>query len=121
MPTSKNFMNIAARLACALALFLGCVPETRGAITGTVRTIGGSWFAGYVDGDNTVSLFNQPSGLAVTPDGLLLVADFGNNAVRTVNPNAEIVGTFVNQGLSGPIAVAVDASGNVLVLNATSG
>jgi len=113
-------MKTATRLLCSLGLFLGMAVNQHAAITGTVHTIGGSFTPGYVDGDNTVSLFNQPNGLALDASGRVFVADFGNNAIRVITPD-EVASTFVKTGASGPIAVAVDSNNRVLVLNATSG
>lgn len=54
---------------------------------GYVMTLAGSpsnaW--GYVDGDATTALFNQPFGLAFDPSGRLIVADIFNNAVRRID------------------------------------
>jgi hypothetical protein len=113
-----KLMNMAARVVLCAALF-GCVAESRGAITGTVTTIGGNYYTGFVNGGNDVSLFSDPRGLAVDSLNQLFVADFGNNAVRKLNPSTEVTSTFlVKTNLSGPIALAFDQQGNLLVVNA---
>jgi hypothetical protein len=114
-----KIMKAATRLICSLGLIAAMAAGSHAA-TGTVRTIGGSFHAGYVDGNNQVSLFNRPNGLALDSLGRLLVADFGNNAVRFITAD-EITGTFANSHLSGPIAVATTGNGDVLVVNYTAG
>ncbi len=55
---------------------------------GFVETLAGDGLPGYVDsGDSTVSgftapRFNNPLGVAVTEDGTIFVADYGNNVIR---------------------------------------
>jgi len=110
----KRFWGL--RLALGLAL-AGTAADA--AITGTVTTIGG-YRAGYRDGDNLVSQFRSPRGLAVGPSGLVYVADFGNNRIRTVNPSTQVTSTFAS-GMSGPVAVALDNLGRVYVVNNSSG
>ena len=50
---------------------------------GTVSTvIGKGGVSGYQDGNPEDALFNQPRGVAVTPDGNIYITDLGNNVVR---------------------------------------
>jgi sugar lactone lactonase YvrE len=51
---------------------------------GAVRTLVGNGQAGFADGQGAGARFNEPSGLALDQEGNLLVADFGNNAIRCV-------------------------------------
>lgn len=114
-------MKAANRLLCGVGLLLVMSANVFAAATGTVKTIGGSFEPGYVDGDNLTSLFNQPNGLAIDSVGRLLVADFGNNAVRFITLNDDVTGTFAKANLNGPIAVAVAGNGDVLVANYNGG
>lgn len=50
--------------------------------TGTVLTIAGARRPGYQDGVGTDSLFNQPAGIAVTPDGAVIVTEVGGQRIR---------------------------------------
>jgi len=55
----------------------------------TVVTLAGAgeiqWGPGGLsDGSRSTALFNQPNGLAVSPNGNLYVADSGNNAIRLI-------------------------------------
>jgi sugar lactone lactonase YvrE len=82
---------------------------------------------GSGDGVEDKALFNTPSGLAVAPDGDLIVADTGNNCIRRVPLRGE-TSTVAGNGkpgyadgparqaqFNGPIAVAVDTRGNIYV------
>jgi len=52
---------------------------------GKVTTIAGT-VSGFVDGLGTSARFNQPTDVAITPDGTVYVADLGNNRVRKIVP-----------------------------------
>jgi sugar lactone lactonase YvrE len=93
---------------------------------GTVSTFAGS-AAGFADGVGVAAQFNTPSGLAIDAAGVLYVADTGNNAIRRIAPDGA-VSTLAGDGVAGyrdgpaaqarfngPIGVAVEASGRVLV------
>jgi DNA-binding beta-propeller fold protein YncE len=45
--------------------------------------------------------FKEPRDIAVGPDGVLYVADFGNNCIRKVSPDGKILSTIGHKG-SGP-------------------
>jgi sugar lactone lactonase YvrE len=50
---------------------------------------------GFLDGSGTDARFNPPGALALAPDGTLYVADTGNQALRTIAPDANAtVGTI---------------------------
>jgi streptogramin lyase len=51
---------------------------------GAVRTLVGNGEAGFADGQGADARLSYPSGLAMDPEGNVLVADFGNNAIRKV-------------------------------------
>lgn len=87
--------------------------------------------SGFRDGKATEALFNFPRGLAVTPEGGLLIADSMNHAVRYLL-NEEVVtlaggedaergwedGIEGQHGLHLPTAVALGIDGSVLVADA---
>lgn len=50
-----------------------------------VTTVAGTGDASFADGPGASAAFNGPTGLALAPDGALLVADHGNNAIRRVD------------------------------------
>src|SRR5439155_1161848 len=88
---------------------------------------------GGFSGDNgpaTDALLNAPAGLAVDPRGNLFIADFHNNRVRKVDAVTGIITTLAGNGkkpyagdgglatetgLRGPLGLAVDAVGNLLI------
>ena len=51
---------------------------------GAVRTLVGNGQPGFADGQGADARFNQPAGLAMDPEGNVLVADWGNHAIRKV-------------------------------------
>jgi sugar lactone lactonase YvrE len=93
---------------------------------GRVSTVAGA-VAGYLDGPSYAARFNSPSGLAIDAAGNLYVADTGNNAIRRMAPDGTVTtvagdgtpgfqdGPSKDARFNGPIGVAVDRSGRVLV------
>lgn len=51
---------------------------------GQVRTVAGQNAPGFADGQGRVAAFDTPTGIALDRDGILLVADSGNDAIRKV-------------------------------------
>lgn len=96
---------------------------------GRVSTIAGSG-SGYVDGTGIFARFNSPTGVAMRGDGNIVVADYGNNRIRLLTPTGTattIAGSGVygsangngrNASFARPSGVAIDASGNLYVLDA---
>jgi len=76
--------------------------------------------------------FNAPAGLAVAADGSLYVADSGNGTIRRLANGqvstfagkagrpGSVDGTGTQAQLDGPVAVALDAAGNLFVANSGS-
>ena len=61
---------------------------------GAVLTIGGmAGSAGYQDGPQEQARFRSPAGIALSPDGRIIVADSGNHALRALSP-AGLVSTI---------------------------
>ena len=42
--------------------------------------------SGFVDGQGTSALFRRPYGVAVSPSGIVYVADSSNHAIRMISP-----------------------------------
>jgi sugar lactone lactonase YvrE len=95
--------------------------------TSAVTPLAGNGCAGYADGQGTAARFSMPYGIAVAPDGSLVVADYGNQRLRTVKLDGT-VGTLAGDGVNGmvdgaamqarffsPEDVAVDATGAIYV------
>jgi sugar lactone lactonase YvrE len=95
--------------------------------TGTVTTLAGSANQnGSADGTGSAARFNGPYGIAVAPDGRVLVTDTANSTIRSVTSGGTVTtltGAAQSPGITdGPAAVArlsfpalatVDASGNL--------
>jgi sugar lactone lactonase YvrE len=91
---------------------------------GRIETVAGGT-RGFADGQSKAARFDTPSGLALDPTGVLYVADTGNHAIRRITPDG-FVSTLAGDGapgatgsgtprFNGPIGVAVDAGGRVIV------
>jgi hypothetical protein len=53
---------------------------------GSITTVAGSGNSGSTNGNGSTASFNNPLGIAVAPDGSLVVTDTENNTVRSVQP-----------------------------------
>jgi DNA-binding beta-propeller fold protein YncE len=83
---------------------------------GGAHTLYAGGSAGFADGPGESARFHVPSGLARSPDGVLYVADTGNNAIRRITPDG-VVSTIVapSAGLNGPIGLAIGPGGTLIV------
>lgn len=81
---------------------------------GVVVTIAGS-ARGFQDGAASAALFDTPSGIAVAPDGTIVVADSGNGAIRLIDALGSVTTPSHAPGLSAPVSVAVDERSEVFV------
>lgn len=78
-------------------------------VSGIVSTLAGNGAAGYADGTGLGAQFNNPTGVAVGPDGTLYVADRNNNRIRLVsagNVVTTLAGTGVEGDTNGPLMEA---------------
>jgi sugar lactone lactonase YvrE len=94
--------------------------------TSSVTTFAGTGSPGSADGTKQFASFNSPTGIAISTDGFLFIADRQNNAIRIISPQG-VVNVIAGTGSSGfsntagsvafnfPSGVAVDGSGNVFV------
>ncbi|MDB5102137.1 MAG: hypothetical protein JWM80_6558 [Cyanobacteria bacterium RYN_339] len=97
------------------------------ALNGVLGTLAGSG-TGNTDATASNAQFNAPSGVAIAPNGDVVVADTGNNLIRRVVTGGA-VSTVVQAGaletpLLGPVAprgVAVGADGTVYVADTGAG
>ncbi|MBI4854949.1 MAG: hypothetical protein HY819_24380 [Acidobacteria bacterium] len=55
-----------------------------------VVTVAGGLDAGFIDGMGEVAKFNRPNGIAISRQGSVFIADFGNNAIRRVSVIGEV-------------------------------
>ncbi|MXZ89638.1 MAG: hypothetical protein F4Z07_12480 [Dehalococcoidia bacterium] len=93
---------------------------------------GGYRFAdvdGHQDGPAGEALFNFPHGIALAPDGSVVVADSGNHAIRRISPDGAVTTVAGGDGQSGrdeaqfswPRGIAVDAAGVIYVADTQGG
>jgi sugar lactone lactonase YvrE len=76
---------------------------------GEVKTLAGAGAPGYADGDAGSARFDTPCGVAVTSNGVIVVADTGNDRLRRVTPAGQV--TTVN--LRSPDQTPVELSSPV--------
>jgi len=94
---------------------------------GAVSTIAGS-SNGFAEGAGSSAQFSLPSGVAVLPNGNIVVADSNNNRIRLITMSTGIVSTLAGDGtyatlngtgaaarFSTPNGVAVLLSGSIVV------
>jgi len=55
-----------------------------------VSTVAGGGGPGLADGMSKVAMFDTPSGIIVTTDGTVVVADTGNNCLRRILPDGQV-------------------------------
>jgi len=96
---------------------------------GNVTTIAGTAEnAGFRDGIGSQAKFSGPTGLALTKDGILYIADKGNNVIRKLNLKTQEVtsvtpnktggytnGPLLNASFQEPTDLVLDADGNLLI------
>ena len=89
-----------------------------------MRTLAGSGQAGFADGQGPAAHFNELVGLSLDTDGSLLVADFGNHAIRRVTMAGTVVGNEKLGFADGsgaaarfffPSDIVVDGEGTIIV------
>lgn len=94
-------------------------------LSGSARPLAGS-VSGWRDGPGAEARFRFPAGVAVGPDGTCMVADTGNDRIRTIGPDgrvATLAGSSYGFGdghgsaarFRRPQALVVDDDGSVLV------
>ena len=96
---------------------------------GSVVTIAGTGVAGYQDGQASEAMFDTPCGIAVDKQGNLFVADTGNNAIRKITPQGEVMTLASNQAdeqswetrLNEPVSLAITHDGFLFVTNQNNG
>lgn len=101
--------------------------------TGSISNLAGVFDQpGDVDGTAAQARFDKPYGVAVLPDGRIVVADYGNDQLRAVTTSGQVT-TFAGTGAEGnadgpaasatfaaPQGVSVDGAGNLYVSDTDS-
>ena len=92
---------------------------------GKVSTFAGDNLIGHADGPGNVARFWNPTGIALSPQGIVYVSEPSNHRIRKITPEGE-VSTFAGPkrgsesggstaALNRPHGLAVDAKGNLYV------
>ena len=58
--------------------------------TGVVTTLAGDGTEGFADGTGAGAQFNRPRGVAIAPDGTIVVADASNHRIRRITPEGVV-------------------------------
>jgi sugar lactone lactonase YvrE len=100
---------------------------------GEVSTYAGKGTTGSADGQRLEATFNLPYGVAVDADGNVYVGDYGNNKIRKIKTNGEVItlagngttastnGNGVNAGIPKPGGLTVDSDGTLYVVEKGGG
>ncbi len=99
---------------------------------GNVSTFAGSGTFTFLDGIGTNAGFSNPRGMAIDPDGNLVVVDTLNNRIRKITPDGIVTtiagsnsgsstdGIGTNARFQNPRSVAIDQSGNMYITDQTN-
>jgi sugar lactone lactonase YvrE len=83
--------------------------------TNGVSTVAGCDVWAAVDGPRDVARFHNPVNVAVRGDGLVYVADFDNNRVRTVTPDGTVTTLVMQENFIKPFGLAIAGDGTLYV------
>ena len=97
-------------------------------VEGSVYTMAGGFGEGFADGDRQAVRFNRPFAVAVSPRGLIYVADTGNHVIRQIDLEGNVTTVAGVPGVYGyqngaqeeamfdsPMGLVFDQAGRLLV------
>ena len=89
----STFGRVAVAAFACICLTVVCASEAQ------VSTLAGSGSNAFADATGTAASFNEPKGVAISPDGATLyVADALNHGVRVVDVATRVVTTLAGSG-----------------------
>jgi DNA-binding beta-propeller fold protein YncE len=80
-----------------------------------VATLAGTGEPGFVDGLRIEARFDNPVNVAVSPEGAVFIADFGNDAVRRIEPDGWVTTFLHARGFEAPFGMAFAPDGTFFV------
>ena len=96
--------------------------------TGAITPLAGAMDqAGFADGTAAAARFSTPWGVAVRSDGTIVLADFGNNRIRTISPQGNVAtlagtgnasyadGSMPQAAFDKPEAIAIAPNGDIFI------
>jgi len=105
-----------------------------GPVVYSITVFAGQSRKGFKDGSNKKALFNWPTGVAPGKGGVILVADYGNNALREIRKGSVLtLNSIASSGAGkggykdgpvkdalfrGPNNMAIDKEGNIFIADA---
>jgi hypothetical protein len=85
------------------------------AVTLNVATLGGCRLPGTDDGPRGRARFDNPSGVALGPNGVAYILDAGSSRLRIIDPSGETITLVQRADFRGPAGIAATSSGTVFV------
>lgn len=119
MPAAAGYYMVEISTTDSAGTFVQHVALTLEPAASTIVTYAGALEApGLVDANGTAARFDQPHAAAFSISGTIFVADFANNAIRTIAASGD-VSSYVSAPQ--PAAVATDSQGNIYFADQQTG
>ncbi len=99
-------------LTIAAGVLAACIRLDNGQSDGRVW---GSGDAGLVNGSASEARFSNPVNVEVASDGIVYVADYDNDAIRTIQPNGNVTTLVRGTGFSRPFGLTIGVDGFLYV------
>ncbi|MXX18805.1 MAG: hypothetical protein F4X03_00300 [Dehalococcoidia bacterium] len=118
VPQTGNFLSVDMEVTpsgVVIAPFSFAHRIDRLGPSGLVQTFAGTGEEGFVDGPSAAAQFSLPWSVAVDADGVVYVADVGNNAIRRIGTDGEVstLDTPDSLSLDRNVKLTTDGDGNL--------
>src|SRR5271170_3256217 len=105
MKTVKHLISLIFVMAVSI-IFWSCSKSGAGAVkpksnTDSVSTFAGTGSSGAANGTGVSASFTYPSAIVYGGNSQLVIGDFGNNLIRTINASSAAVTTTAGTGTQG--------------------